>query len=305
MSILKLSKVFLGLSAVLVVVSIVLLITPGPRLSIEFSGGTLLEIQAEGKTKQDVETAVHAYEKAHPDTLGNVVVSAINGQKGLSFLLRTKPMSNETHVDVLKSLGTSLAVPVTELQYTTIGPSLSANLKKNTLIAIAVASIAMVTYLAIAFRKLPRKLNPLKFGVLAVIGFIHDVIITSGFFVVVSRFTTFEFDPLFVTALLTILAYSANDTIVIFDRIRDNMTHESRHETLAQVVDRGLRQCVTRTFNTMAAALIMLVTLFFFGSESIKWFILALIFGTVIGVYSSYFIAAPLLVYWKWGRRNA
>ncbi len=304
MSILKLSKFFLALSAVLVVASIVLLITPGPRLSIEFSGGTLLEIQSDGKTKQDVETVVQAYEKDHPETLGNVTVSAINGQKGLSFLLRTKPMSNETHVDVLKTLETKLG-SAKELQYTTIGPSLSANLKKNTLIAIAVASVAMITYLAIAFRKLPRKLNPLKFGVLAVIGFIHDVIITSGFFVIVSRFTSFEFDPLFVTALLTILAYSANDTIVIFDRIRDNMTHENRHETLAQVVDRGLRQCVTRTFNTMAAALIMLVTLFFFGSESIKWFILALIFGTVIGVYSSYFIAAPLLVYWRWGRRNA
>ncbi len=277
---------------------VVVLITPGPRLSIEFSGGTLLEIQSPSKSKAYVEKVLDAYEKTHPETLGNVTVASISGAKGASFLIRTKAMTNEIHVDLMKVLETELS-GATELQYTTIGPSLSANLKKNTLIAIVIASVAMITYLAIAFRKLPRKLNPWKFGVLAVIGFLHDVIITGGFFVIVSRFTSFEFDPLFVTALLTILAYSANDTIVIFDRIRDNMVHENRHADLATVIEQGLQQCVRRTFNTLAAALIMLSTLFFLGAESIKWFILALMFGTVIGAYSSYFIAAPLLVFWK------
>ena len=120
-----------------------------------------------------------------------------------------------------------------------------------------------------------------------------------GVFLVMGGFTTFEFDTLFVTALLTILAYSANDSIVIFDRIRANMTFENRSENLETVVAAGLRQCVSRTFCTAFAALIMLFSLFFLGSDSIRWFILALIFGTMIGAYSSYFIAAPLLAYWK------
>ncbi len=298
MPLLKLSKFTLVLSVVLVAASLVLFFKPGPRFSIEFSGGTLMEIQSPSKTKEDVVSALDAYEQKKPDALGNVSVSAITGAQGESFLMRMKAMTNEEHVDLLKHLETTLG-SANELQYTTIGPTLSASLKKNTFIALGIASIAIIAYLAIAFRKLPRKLNPWKFGVLAVIGFLHDVIITSGLFIILSRFTTFEFDPLFVTALLTILAYSANDTIVIFDRIRDTMTHENRHDDLNKVVERALHQCVTRTVNTVVATLIMLGSLFFLGSESIKWFIFALMFGTLIGAYSSYFVAAPLLVYWK------
>ncbi len=298
MQILQFSKFSLVVSVVLVAASLVLFFVPGPKFSIEFSGGTLMEIQNTAKTKEDVTTALNAYEEKNPGVLGNVSVSAISGIQGDSFLLRMKAMSNEEHIDLLKHLETSLG-SAKELQYTTIGPTLSASLKKNTFIALGVASVAIVAYLAMAFRKLPRKLNPWKFGVLAVIGFLHDVIITSGFFIILSRFTSFEFDPLFVTALLTILAYSANDTIVIFDRVRDTMTHENRHDDLGKVVERALHQCVTRTVNTVAATLIMLGSLFFLGSESIKWFILALMFGTLIGAYSSYFIAAPLLVFWK------
>lgn len=298
MTFIRTSKFLLGLSVLLVGASIFLLVNPGPKLSIEFTGGTLMGFQATEKTKDEVVTALHSFEETEKQTLGNFTVSSITGPQGESFLLRMRPISNEEHVALLAFLGKSLG-SVKELEFTTIGPSLSASLKKNALVALAVASVAIITYLAFAFRKLPRRMNPWKFGVLAVVGFLHDVIITCGFFVIVSHYTSFEFDPLFVTAVLTILAYSANDTIVIFDRIRDNMTYENRHEALSAVIEKGLRQCVTRTINTMLAALITLSALFFLGAESIRWFVLALMFGTVIGAYSSYFIAAPLLLYWK------
>jgi preprotein translocase subunit SecF len=258
-----------------------------------------MEVQlAEGKTREDLQTILHAYVDEKKFDLGNFTVSSIKTATEQAYLMRLKPMTNEEHVDLLKYIE-SKAGPVKELQYNTIGPSLSQSLKWKSLQALSIASVATILYLAIAFRKLPRKLNPWKFGLLAVLAFIHDVILTTGIFIVLGWFTSFEFDPLFVTALLTILAYSANDTIVIFDRIRANMTFDNRNEQMETVVARGLRQCVTRTFSTTMAALIMLFSLFFLGSESIRWFIMALILGTAIGAYSSYFVAAPLLAFWK------
>ncbi|MBI1813339.1 protein translocase subunit SecF [Candidatus Peregrinibacteria bacterium] len=297
MPFLKLARIFLTLSGLLLLGSILLLIAVEPRLSIEFTGGTLMEVRIPGKTKADLETLLKQY-KPSGDQLGNVAVSAITGVNGSSLLLRMRPLTNEEHVALFSAITQKFGKETKELQFTTIGPSVSASLKQKALIALAIASLAIIVYLAFAFRKLPKKLNPWKFGVLAVLAFIHDVLITAGIFVVVSRVSSFEFDPLFVTALLTILAYSANDTIVIFDRIRANLFVETR-EDFATTVARGLRQSVTRTVNTTMAALIMLFALFFLGSESIHWFMLALIVGTIIGTYSSYFIAAPLLIYWR------
>jgi len=120
-----------------------------------------------------------------------------------------------------------------------------------------------------------------------------------GIFVIISQTTTFEFDTLFITALLTILGYSVNDTIVIFDRIRDNLADIGRKEDFATVADRSLSDSVTRSINTSVSTLIMLCSLFVLGSESIRWFVLTLIVGSIIGTYSSLFLATPLLVYWK------
>lgn len=294
----SLTRFFLALSAVLVAVSLVLFFTPGPKFSIEFTGGTLMQIEVSGKTRADVIAAVQEYERTAGGSLGNYTVTAVKTASEDAFVLRLPPIDNERHLALLAALTQSLG-DVREQKFNTIGPSLSASLKTKSLQAIAIASVAVVLYLALAFRKLPRKLNPWKFGVLAIVGFLHDVIVTTGVFIVLGWFTSFEFDTLFVTALLTILAYSATDTIVIFDRIRANLTFENRSEDLSAVIITALRQCVMRTFGTATSTLIVLFSLFFFGAESIRWFILALMFGIVIGAYSSYFIAAPLLMYWK------
>jgi preprotein translocase subunit SecF len=289
---LRISKVLLPLSTLLALCSLVLFIYPGPKFSIEFTGGTLLEVRLPAEVlKEQLQTALPTIEVSKTP-LDHVTVSAISNLGGKSFLLRTRPLSNEEHLE-------KQFTSVEELKYTTIGPSLSSSLKQRAFMAIAIASVAIIAYLALAFRKMPKKLAPWKFGALAVIGFIHDVLLVTGLFVIISQFTSFEFDTLFVTALLTILAYSANDSIVIFDRIRANVTNEHRGEDLGQTVNRALNQCVTRTINTMVTALIMLVALFVLGTESIRWFVLALIVGTIVGAYSSYFVASPLLVYWR------
>lgn len=294
MSFLKPAKFFLGLSLALVVSSAVLLFVPGPKLSIDFTGGTLMEIALpDDATKDTVTNALTSFE-SNPE-LGNVAMTAT---KDGSVLLRMRDISNEEHLALLshfrKEVGT-----VKELQFTTIGPTVGESLKERSIWALALASIAIVLYIAFAFRKVPRKLSPWRFGIIAVATLLHDVIITVGVFIIISHTTTFEFDTLFITALLTILGYSVNDTIVIFDRIRDNLSEQGRKEDFAEVADRSLNQSITRSINTSVSTLIMLSCLFVLGSESIRWFVLTLMVGAVIGTYSSIFLATPLLVYWK------
>ncbi len=289
----------LSLSVILVIASIVLFVVPGPRFSIEFTGGTLMQLELpEGKTQNDVTAALASYEASAATDLGNVTVNAIKTATEEAFLLRLRPMSNEEHLQLLEHFRTTLG-DVTELKYNSIGPSLSASLKVKSLQAIALASLVIIAYLALAFRKLPGRLSAWKFGVIVVASFVHDIIITTGLFTILSLFTSFEFDTLFVTALLTILAYSTNEAVVVFDRIRANLSFENRNDDLETVTATALRQCIGRTTGTTVAILIMLTTLFFMGAESIRWFILALIFGAISGVYSSYLVAAPLLVLWQ------
>lgn len=300
MSFQKISTICLTVSAVAVIASIVIFITPGPRYSIEFTGGTLMEITVpEGKDKTAVEASLASFSKTATEDIGKATVSTVKTATEEAILLRLRPISNEEHVALLGHLQKELG-DVKELHYTTIGPSLSSSLKWKSVQALTIASLAVIAYLAFAFRKLPRKLSPWKFGFLAVVGFVHDVIVVTGIFTIIGMFTSFEFDLLFITALLTILAYSANDTVVILDRIRANVQNsEHRHEDIGKIVALSLRECVTRTFNTSMSTLITLSCLFIFGAESIRWFILTLIVGIIIGAYSSYFIAAPLIVLWR------
>src|SRR3989344_8214245 len=294
-SFMKLSKFFLPLSAVLVAVSVVLFFVPGPNISIEFTGGTLMEIGLPADTTKErfIEVA-NAWQNEPP--LGNVSVSAT---KNGSLLVRMRTISNDEHLALVAHLEKELGT-LQELQYTTIGPTVGSTLKVRSLWALAIASAAILLYLTIAFRKVPKTLSPWAFGISAIITLVHDIVIVVGLFTILSHYTTFQLDTLFVTALLSTMGYSVSDTIVIFDRIRDNLFLEGkRNVDFEELADRSLRQSFTRTINTGLGALIMLCALFFFGSESLRWFILALISGTVIGTYSSYFIATPLLVYWK------
>lgn len=294
MSLLKPAKFFLGLSTALMVTSVALLFVPGPKLSIDFTGGTMMEISLPaGTEKTTVEDALAAFESETP--LGNVALSLT---KDSTVLMRMRDISNPEHIALQQHLGKELG-NIRELQFTTIGPTVGASLKQRSFWALTIAAIAIVLYVAFAFRKVPRKLSPWRFGIIAVVTLIHDVLITVGIFILISQVTSFEFDTLFITALLTIIGYSVNDTIVIFDRIRDNLQEQGRKEEFSSVADRSLSQSIMRSVNTSVSTLIMLSCLFILGSESVRWFVLTLIIGAIIGTYSSLFLATPLLVYWK------
>lgn len=295
MSFIGASRFLLPFSLVLSLGSVLLLLYPGPRLGVEFTGGTLVEIQLpEGKTKDDLESAL-ANLTFKGLTLGNV---ALSSTRDGSVLIRSRALGNEEHLaigeHIEKYIGHS-----PELQFTTIGPTVGRSLRIRALWAIAIASIAIIFYLAFAFRKIPKHLSPWTFAISAIIATLHDTLVTLGIFTILSHVTSFEIDLLFVSALLSIIGYSVNDTIVVFDRIRDNLFLDTHREDFATLAERSLRQTMTRTINTGTGALIMLFALFFFGAESIHWFVLTLIVGTIVGTYSSFFVATPLLVYWK------
>ncbi len=294
MDFLKPAKYFFAASAILTVISIVLIFVPGPRMSIEFSGGTRMQF-----TTENAATTPEQVNKALTEFPSDENLSATVNKVGAgTFIVRMRGLDDETHKQLLAHLNTTLGT-VDEAQYTTIGPTVGSTLKKRAVLALLTASLGIIIYLAWAFRKVPRRYSPWKFGMVAVATLLHDVIVTVGVFVILSRYTTFEVDTLFVTALLTILGYSVNDTIIVFDRIRDNIYVQERKEDFATVANHSVNQTWMRSCFTSGAVLIMLLSLFFLGSPSIYWFVLTLIVGIVLGTYSSIFVATPLLVYWN------
>lgn len=296
MSFIKLSRVFLPLSAILVVASLVVFVYPGPHVSIEFTGGTLMELQLPAdKTRDDLLHALSSFAQDKVDLSSPYLSQTRTG----TWFVRIPTITNEQHTAMVAHLTATLGT-ITELQFTTIGPTVGASLRSKTILAVIIACIAIILYLTIAFRKIRGSVSAWAFGVTATAGLVHDIIVKVGIFVVLSQFTNFQFDTLFMTALLSTMGYSVSDKIVIFDRIRDNLyVMGKRSGSLADVAELSLRQSFSRTINTGLGALIVLFVLFFFGSESIHWFILALIVGTIVGTYSSFFVATPLLVLWK------
>jgi preprotein translocase subunit SecF len=291
MDFLKPAKYFFALSATLTVISIVLTFYPGPILSVEFTGGTRMQVTVPNKTAEEIATALKSFKGAE-------LSPVVNKMQSGDFLVRMKGIDDATHNALTAFMGTSLG-QFTVVQYTTIGPTVGETLKVHAFYAIIAASLGIIIYLAFAFRKIPRKYSPWKFGVVAVLTLLHDVMVTVGIFVILSHYTTFEVDTLFVTALLTILGYSVNDTIIVFDRIRDNLFIQERKEDFAVIANRSVNQTWKRSTYTSSATLIMLSSLLILGSQSTHWFVLTLVIGIALGTYSSIFVATPLLVYWN------
>lgn len=291
----SLSVVTLIVAAILVTASTITLFVPGPQLSIEFTGGTLMEVRLPaGKTEADLQQSLAGF------TVGDHTLAdaALTKTKTDSVFIRTETLTNEQHQELLAALGKNLGT-VQELQYTTIGPTVGQNLKTKAVWALILACLAIIVYIAFAFRQMPGGISPWSFGICAVAALAHDTLLTVGIFTILSRTTAFQMDLLFVTALMSIMGNSVNDTIVIFDRARAILKDAGRRVEFEDAVVMSLKQSVTRTVNMGIAVLIMLFALFLLGSESIRWFMLALIVGTIIGNYSSYFVATPLLLFWR------
>ena len=323
-------KIYYAFSLTLVLLSIIAIAVWGIKLGIDFTGGSLMEINfgEENKIPQKQEIT---------ETLAEFDLGGINiqqtGETGL--ILRFKSVDEETHQKMLTALkekfsseknnqleksdseeNPKIISEIEEIQeeekeeifveerFESIGPVIGAELKRKSVWAIGLALIAIVLFVAWTFRKISHPVPSWKYGMIAIIALAHDVLITLGIFAVLGHFFNVEINTPFVAALLAILGYSVNDTIVVFDRIRENLLHFSS-ETFEEAVNKGVNGTLIRSFNTSLTTLFVLLAIFLFGGESIKYFSFTLICGVVLGTYSSIFLASPLLVSWqKWSERR-
>lgn len=268
----------------------------GFNLGIDFTGGSIMEIEYENNfPKMDqIKKALKDYE------LGEIKIQPAN-DKG--YILRFKEINEEKHQQILKQLRFDSS-KFEEKRFDSIGPVIGKELQKRAFIAIGLAAVMIILYIAFAFRKVSKskilannKLSSLKYGVIAVIALLHDVTIPTGVFTFLGKTQGVEIDSLFVTALLTILGFSVHDTIVVFDRVRENLLKNPGVQ-FDELVNRSIKETMARSINTSLTVLLVLAALFAFGGESTKFFSLALMLGVFFGTYSSIFIASPLLVSW-------
>lgn len=292
MKIIQNRNIFLAFSALLVGASIVALIAWGLNFGIDFKGGSMLEVSFENYTPSISEIQDSVKETG----LNNLSVQPTED----SVIIRFKENSEETHRAVVSSLEKILVshegASMKELQFDAVGPSVGKELKSKSFNASIIALILIVLFISYSFRKVSLPIASWKYGVASLVALAHDVIITLGFFSVFGHFYGTEINTPFIAAVLTILGYSINDTIVVFDRIRDNLP-KSRG-TFEETVNDSINQTFGRSINTSFTVILSLVAVLLFGGESIKDFALALIVGVTAGTYSSIFVASPILVIW-------
>lgn len=275
-------------SIILIIATLGSLLLNGLNTGIDFKGGSFIEIQAAEMTQEKVDLVSSAVnEFVEQNSLDNSVVLAA-GENAVQ--IRTSYLNEDQHQALLDSISAKTELELTENRFETVGPSISANLKTKALLSLIIALAAIIIYIATAFREIPKKYNPWKFGIAAFGALVHDVILILGVF----SFMQFEVDTLFVTALLTIIGFSVHDTIVVFDRIRENLKAMT-DKKLEKVCDVSLTQTLSRSLNTSISTLITLLALVLLGAESIYHFSLALTLGIAVGTYSSIFVATPIL----------
>ena len=291
MFIIEHKKIFLILSAVLVALSILSIFIFGIRVGIDFKGGALTEIVFEGErpAQNELEDGLKS------SSFGPVLLQP-TGEKG--YLIKSRDLTEAEHAELLKILSSDGKNQLTETNFNSIGPSVGRKLTRKAIIAVILVSLTIICFIAFAFRKVSRPVSSWKYGLIAVATLLHDVAIPVGIFVILSRLYGAELDTLFVVAVLTVLGLSVSDTIVIFDRIRENLKSQANLAKIdfSETVGRSLKQSFARSIATSLTVILVLLSLFFFGPASTKYFALMLTAGMFFGTYSSIFLASPLLV---------
>lgn len=278
-----------ALSGIMVLTSLVALLMWGLKPAIDFTGGTLLELKMSNPEINNI--ALYNIIKDNNFDANPVIQSTADDR----YLVRIKPIEESTHLELLAKIQES-DPGMEELRYEFIGPVIGKELKDKAFYAIILVIIAIILYVAWAFRKVSYQVSSWSYGFIAVVALIHDILIVIGLFAFLGNFMQVEVGLPFVAALLTILGYSVNDTIVVFDRIRENLHKKGKHGDFEEIVNISVNETIARSINTSLTTLIVLFMVFFLGGVTLKFFILALIVGIIIGTYSSIFLASTLLV---------
>lgn len=338
-------RIWLTLSGLLMLISVISLFLFRINFGIDFTGGSLLEVEFKSMrpSVQEVQDSLTDLD------LGSLIVQPVD-EKGL--ILRFQSTSEEKHQDALRRLNSLVAkntelindvsntqkdnnkssstenlvdiegdntdnltittnetdealeespdaemAGLEELRFDSVGPVIGQELKQKSITAMVIVLIAIVLYIAWTFRKVSKPVASWKYGITAIIALFHDVVITMGAFSILGKIYSIEVNTAFVAAILTVVGYSVNDTIVVFDRIRENLPKSD--DNFENTVNSSVNQTITRSLNTSITTLIVLLSILFFGGSTIRDFILALSIGVFIGTYSSIFLASPILVVWE------
>lgn len=291
MDFIKKRKFFYGFSGIMILASLLSLLVWGLNFGIDFTGGSLWELSVTGDISQSTEKINNYLEESD---LGQVNVQTTNEN---SLILRFSNISEEKHVELLEGLK-EIIPSIEEKRFESIGPSIGQELKTKSIWAIILVFLGILIYLWYAFRHSSLRVPSYRYGVLAVLVLIHDAIFIIGLFVVLGKFQGWEVNSDFLVALLVVIGYSVHDTIVVFDRIRENFKLKTK-DSLENIINLSIQQTLVRSLNTSLTTLFPLLTLCFFGPLSIRILVIAMISGVIIGTYSSVFLAAPLLYEWS------
>jgi len=283
---------FFWLTGILLVGSIAALILIPPRLSIEFTGGTLLEVAYTGErpSHEELVTRIEALNLGEPSIRES-------GEQGVT--IRSHTLSPAQHEALIGALSNNGVNPLTELRFNSIGPSLGKELTTKALYAIGAVLLAIMLYIAFAFRKVSRPVPAWGYGIISVAMLAIDIIVPAGFFAVYAYFTGAQVDTLFVIALLALMGYCINDVIVIFDRVREHLRfNEERNvkESFEETVGKSITETLGRSINTSLTVALALLAIILVGSETTRVFALVMLVGVIVGTFSSIVRSAPLLI---------
>jgi len=281
-------------SCLLLFSAIFLLFAIGLNFSIDFTGGSILEIEFEKRPENPV-----IQEKLRDLNLGEITIQP-TGDRGV--ILRIKEINEASHQEILSKLGE--ISNVREQRFENIGPVVGKELRQKTITLIIVSLLSLLIYITIAFSKVSRPISSWQYGVISILTLSFDVLVAIGIFTLLEKFYQAQLSVPIVTALLTILGYTINDKVIVFDRIRENIL-KGQKKTFEETVNFSLNQTLTRSLSTGTCTLLVLLFIFFFGGDTLRYFSLILIVGIVVGTYSSLFLATPILVGWlKWQKKR-
>lgn len=288
MNFIKHKTIYYVISSILILASLISLALWGINFGIEFTGGSIMEIEY----SENAPTVSELRGILNGIGLSDVTIQSA-GENG--FVLRMPDISQEKYIELRESL-----VGSTENYFESIGPTIGDELKEKSVISIIIASLAIILYIALTFRDAgDRKVKSWQYGIIAAgVGFLHDVLIVIGAFSIMGYLYGIQFTVPIAVALLTVLGYSINDTVVVFDRIRENIAKNPRL-LFPDIVNKSLNETLERSISTSATTLFVLIAIFVLGGETIRWFVFAMILGISVGTYSSIFLAGPLLVTWS------
>jgi preprotein translocase subunit SecF len=285
-------NLFFLISIILLVPGIISMIAFGFKLGIDFSSGTVMTL----RFSQPVDQSVLRQQMAD---LGYADATIQKTSEG-DFLVRTKDINSEQKIALVDGLKNGLKLEVTIRDFSTVSPLVASEVARNAAIAVAVASLFMILYIAFAFRHMP---SPFKWGLSAVIALLHDVLIVMGIFSILGWLIGYQVDSMFITAMLTIVGFAINNTCVVYDRIRENV-RRGISKDFAVTVNASIMETIARCVNTSLTVILTCLALYIFGGVTIQQFIMALLVGVVVGIYDSIFVAGPLLVLWDRGMKT-